>query len=180
MHLVRWVTDGSCFAVAAFVLMRGGAPSPPAIRFAGEVLGGPTNIIKELLQMTGKMFIPKLFKLKTLSWISLIMILLLVIKLLCRILILARIMDRNRGRRQQSKEYMKDVSHIPFRSLDPALCKNRVSGDPMVTDRQRFGTLNKLTGIKIPDERKRNHGTVSAYEAFDPICILGWYMNLES
>ena len=88
--------------------------------------------------------------------------------------------DRNRGRRQQSKEYVKDLSHIPFRSLDPALCKNRVSGDPMVADKQRFGTLEKLAEMKIPDERKRNHGTVSAYEAFDPICILGWYMNLES
>lgn len=88
--------------------------------------------------------------------------------------------DRNRGRRQQSKEYVKDLSHIPFRSLDSALCKNRVSGDPTVTDKQRFGTLEKLAEMKIPDERKRNHGTVSAYEAFDPICILGWYMNLES
>ena len=57
---------------------------------------------------------------------------------------------------------------------------NRVSGDPTVTDRQRFCTLESIATTKIPDERKRNYGTVSAYEAFDPICILGWYKNLES
>ena len=37
MHLVTSHSDGSYFAVAAFVLMRGGAPSPPRIRFAREV-----------------------------------------------------------------------------------------------------------------------------------------------
>ena len=28
--------------------------------------------------------------------------------------------DRKRGRRQQNKEYVKDLSHIPFQSIDPA------------------------------------------------------------
>ena len=60
--------------------------------------------------------------------------------------------DRNRGRRQQSKEYVKDLTHIPFRSLDPALCKNRISGDPTVTERQRFCTLEKIATTKIPDK----------------------------
>ena len=42
MHLVRGVSDGSCFAVAAFVLMCGGGPSPPPrIHFAREVPGDP-------------------------------------------------------------------------------------------------------------------------------------------
>ena len=53
MHLVRWSSDGSYFAVAAFVLMHGGAPSPPRIRFAHEVQGGPANIIQNAsLSMT--------------------------------------------------------------------------------------------------------------------------------
>ena len=38
------VPAGSCFAVAAFVLMRRGAPT--AHTFAREVPGGPTNIIQ--------------------------------------------------------------------------------------------------------------------------------------
>jgi len=88
--------------------------------------------------------------------------------------------NKNRGRRQQFRDHVKDLSHIPFRSLDPSLCVNRISGDPTVTERQRFCTLETIATTKIPDERKRNHGTVSAYEAFDPICILGWYKNLES
>ena len=42
MHLVRWwSSDGSCFAVAAFVLMRGGGGLPTAHTFCP-----PTNIIK--------------------------------------------------------------------------------------------------------------------------------------
>ena len=48
MHLVSTHSDGSCFAVAAFVLMRGGPPSPPRIHFACKVLGGHTNILSRL------------------------------------------------------------------------------------------------------------------------------------
>ena len=75
--------------------------------------------------------------------------------------------DRNRGRRQQNKEVLKDMSHIPSRMLDPSLCKDRVNGDPTLPSRQRYTALQALAKVKIPDERKRNPGTVSVYKDKD-------------
>ena len=63
--------------------------------------------------------------------------------------------------------------------LDPSLYKDRVNGDPMLPSRQRYTALKALAKVKIPDERKRNPGTVSMYKALDEVCILGWYINLE-
>ena len=50
---------------------------------------------------------------------------------------------------------------------------------PYAPCRQRYTTLQALAKVKIPDERKRNPGTVLVYEALDEVCILGWYINFE-